>query len=144
MGPALNPRIARRGEAREYPLKDAENNNGYRIPALFASNANDENKIILGFRMMIDSDQNYGRSETNFEVEKSKWINIQLSQTNGLYEIEIDNKIVHSIVNSNPRQWEDVNFTLCKKYPYSENCALGQYRNLKVKLCQSELTRKGL
>ena len=94
--------------------------------------------------MMIDSDQNYGRSETNFEVEKSKWINIQLSQTNGLYEIEIDNKIVHSKVNSNPQQWENVNFTLCKKYPFSENCALGQYRNLQVKLCQSELTRKGM
>ena len=94
--------------------------------------------------MMIDSDQNYGRSGTNFEVEKAKWINIQLSQTNGLYEIKIDNKIVHRKFNSNPQQWEDVSLTLCTKYPYSENCALGQYRNLQVKLCQSELTRKGM
>ena len=74
---------------------------------------------------------------TKTKWNTGKWINLKLSQTNGLYEIRVENKLVHQVVNQTPRMWNNVKVVAGNTYNNNRFVpASGQYRDFKMKTCE--------
>ena len=73
---------------------------------------------------------NYGSTIKN-GVNTGKWINLKVSQTSGVIEIKVDNKLVKTGTNQSPQTWSNVNVVIGNTYD-KYKAAVGEYRNFEI------------
>ena len=62
------------------------------------------------------------------------WFNLKISQTNGFYEIKINDSSVQKATNPDPKKWTDVNVVIGNTYGNTLFVpALGYYRNFVIR-----------
>ena len=82
---------------------------------------------------MVGDDWNYYFSVVSDTVNKGDWFTLKMSQRDGLYNVKIDNELVHSVVNPSPKTWKNVKIVTGNTYGNSIFIpAVGEYRNLEV------------
>ena len=81
---------------------------------------------------------------TKAKWNTGNWINLKLSQTNGLYEIKVENVLVHKVVNKTPRKWNNVKIVAGNIYGRFGHYkpASGEYRNFKMNTCETAPIKK--
>ena len=72
-----------------------------------------------------------------------KWVNLKISQRESqatnkwIYEVQVDDKLVYSIPNSNPQKWSNVNVVMGNTYSNNlYESAQGEYRSFKLSSCK--------
>ena len=69
---------------------------------------------------------------TNYDWDS--WINLKVSQTEGMYEVKVDDVSVHTISNSNTQAWENVKIVMGNTNGWYIS-AIGEYRNFEFRSC---------
>merc|ERR1712048_852419 len=105
---------------------------GSRIPALWIGEGG-INHITCALDTGIGY-QNSGIYAFNvYDPEKKfntgDWVNVKLSQINGVFEYKVNGEIVHTAINSDPQTWTNVKVVMGNRYGGDYiKIALGQYR----------------
>ena len=104
---------------------------GSRIPAFWIGEG--------GFNHITCAlDQNTGIYSFNVDDSEKRfntgdWVNVKLSQINGVFEYKVNGEIVHTAINSDPQTWTNVKVVMGNRFGYHDRkIALGQYRNFKI------------
>ena len=63
---------------------------------------------------------------TFIKFNTGSWINLKISQNNKVYEIKVDDKLVHKEINSKPEAWSNV------KVVIGSPTGSGEYRNFEI------------
>ena len=63
------------------------------------------------------------------------WINLKIRQIHNIYEIKIDNKIVHRVVTFKPKKWRNVDLIIGNTYGTGKVLDIGKYRNFEINTC---------
>ena len=107
---------------------------GARVPALWIGEGG-FNHITVA----LDNNPNYAfnLNEPGEKFNTDSWVNVKLSQIDGVYEYKINNKVLHQKVNSNPQIWRNVKVVMGNRYgnPNSDSglqSAIGEYRNFRI------------
>ena len=103
---------------------------GSRIPALWIGEGG-FNHITCALNQLWNYNFNILDEKEKFNT--GNWINVRVSQINGVYEYKVDGKVLHTAVNSNPHTWKNVKVIMGNRYgKASVKTALGEYRNFRV------------
>ena len=108
---------------------------GSSIPAVWARSVPSKlNYAMLMIAHNVDANPNY---MYNIMVKSSanKWTNLKIRQINEIYEIKVDNKLVHRVANFNPRNWRNVDLTIGKTHGKQTFSDIGEYRNFEIITC---------
>ena len=81
----------------------------------------------------IDSSQSYKFNLTK-KANAGNWITLKISQTNGLYEIKVDYKLVYNKPNFGI--WKDVSLITGNTYGKENILAIVHYRNFEINTCK--------
>ena len=72
------------------------------------------------------------------KVNAGNWISLKISQMKGVYEIEVDYKIVYSITNVAPKTWTKV-YLITGNTNFNEKVLTTiHYRNFKINTCRTK------
>ena len=107
---------------------------GARIPALWIGEGG-FNHITVA----LDNNRNYAfnLNEPGEKFNTDSWVNVKLSQIDGVYEYKINNKVLHQKANSNPQTWENVKVVMGNRYATYKS-AIGEYRNFRINTSSSK------
>ena len=110
---------------------------GSRLPAVFIRK--DEGNIHVSYTTIgYTSNHAYDLPD---KFNTGNWFNLKLSQTNKVYEIKVDDKLVHTVTNSNSKAWSNVKIVMGNTYSINgiSNIlpAIGEYRNFDINSCPS-------
>ena len=105
---------------------------GSRLPAVFIRK--DEGNIHVSYTTIgYTSNHAYDLPD---KFNTGNWFNLKLSQTNKVYEIKVDDKLVHTVTNSNSKAWSNVKIVMGNTYGVSTILpAIGEYRNFDINSC---------
>ena len=104
---------------------------GARIPALWIGEG--------GFNHItcaLGSNANYhfNIDESDQKYNTGNWVNVKLSQINGVYEYKINGNVLHTAVNSNPQTWNNVKVVIGNTYDHvaCKHAVVGEYRKFQI------------
>ena len=90
--------------------------------------------------LMVEYDaytnQNYKQIHTK-KVNAGNWINLKISQMNGLHEIKIDYKLVYTQTNFTLKVWTNVYLVTGNNYGKQNFSTTVYYRNFKIETCKT-------
>ena len=108
---------------------------GSRIPAVWVRSVPSKlDYVMLMIANNINANPNY-LYNIIVESNANKWTNLKINQINKIYEIKVDNKPVHRVVNLNPRKWRNVDLTIGNTYGTGNISDIGEYRNFEINTC---------
>ena len=86
----------------------------------------------------FDNSQSYKYNITK-NVNANNWINLKISQISGIYEIEVDYKLVYNKSTSSlvPITWTNVNLVTGKDNGKGISQTIVYYRNFKINTCKT-------
>ena len=70
------------------------------------------------------------------KVNSNNWINLNLSQMKGVYEIKVDYKLIHNKFNFAPTTWTNVKLITGKTSGKENTSIVALYRNFKINTCK--------
>ena len=87
------------------------------------------------FMLMVDDKIHNNTSSYTYNITENfnNWINLKISQTNGVYEIRVDYKQVYNIPNSIPNTWYKASLVPRNETGYIP--VVGHYRNFDIITC---------
>ena len=109
---------------------------GSRVPAVFIEKAHPQVKLHVSYTPIGTKSNHVYNTQKNFNT--GNWINLKISQHNKVYEIKVDDKLVHKVTNPNPKSWSNVKVVMGNTYGTTfYSTALGDYRNFEIYTCSS-------
>ena len=72
------------------------------------------------------------------KVNSNNWINLNLSQMKGVYEIKVDYKLVYNKTNFVPTSWTNVKLITGKTSGKENTSIVALYRNFKINTCKTK------
>ena len=113
---------------------------GSRIPAVWLTNTGLSHPLWIGICNQI-GDYWCSWMETP-EIKTDQWVNLKIGQRESqatkewIYEVKVDDKIIHSISNWKPQEWSNVNVIMGNTYRNTlYEPAKGEYRSFKLSSC---------
>ena len=110
------------------------------IPAVWI--LKNQKEIYLHICNAVVDNHNYCFN-TQTKWNTGNWINLKLSQINGIYEIRVDNKLQHKVTNTQPRTWNNVSVVIGNSYASKKGKykpAVGEYQNFELDPCEKAAT----
>ena len=96
----------------------------------------DQSSFMLMITYGFETNKSYTHNVTN-KVSVGNWVNLKISQMNGIQEIKVDYKLVHRKANYLPKSWTNVNVIM-------GNTGIGNlstvvhYRNFEISTCKTK------
>ena len=72
------------------------------------------------------------------KVNSNNWINLNLSQMKGVYEIKVDYKLVYNKTNFAPTSWTNVKLITGKTSGKENTSIVALYQNFKINTCKTK------
>ena len=66
------------------------------------------------------------------DLDTNNWINLKISQSNGVFEIRLSDQLVRSGLNNHPKVWTNVDVVMGNTYGNNWGSATGEYRNFEI------------
>ena len=111
----------------------ADQTDGSRIPAVWIKAGPAD--VMLHITNMIATESNPVTHNYQYDLQAKSntgnWFNLKLSQKDGLYEIKIDDELVHSVLNTEPKTYTNVKLVTGNDYGWAIS-ANGDYRNFEL------------
>ena len=83
--------------------------------------------------MDTDTHYNFDIDESGEKFNTDNWVNVKLNQKDGVFEYKVNDKLVHTKVNSNPQTWKNVKVVMGNRYANAAyTAAIGEYRNFRI------------
>ena len=77
---------------------------------------------------------NYNFNSYGTKYNTGNWVNLKISQINGLYEVKIDGKLIHTANNAKTQTWQNVKVVIGNTYGnHAFQSSAGQYRNFEIR-----------
>ena len=111
----------------------------FHIPAVWIR-PNQKN-VMLMVAYNLDTNPHYAFNITT-RFNTGNWINLQMTQINGVFEIKVDYKKVYSIANSMPKKWRNVDLVTGNTNGTRYVLPIGYYRNFDIITCVRRKTMK--
>ena len=109
---------------------------GSRVPAVFIQKDQAQVKLHVSYTPFGTKSNHYYNFPNSFNT--GSFINLKISQNNKVYEIKVDDKLVHKATNPNPKSWSNVKVVVGNTYGKTfYSTALGDYRNFEIYTCSS-------
>ena len=109
---------------------------GLRVPAVFIQKDQAQVKLQVSYNPFGTKGNHYYDLPNSFNT--GSFINLKISQNNKVYEIKVDDKLVHKATNSYPKSWSNVKVVMGNTYGKTiYSTALGDYRNFEIYSCSS-------
>ena len=110
----------------------ADQSAGSRIPEVsFRQNQSD---IMLRVTYDLNTYPTFTHDITH-TFSTGNWINLQISQINGVYEIKVDYKQVYNTTINTPKKWRNVNLLMGNTYGTEYVSTVGHYRHFSIITC---------
>ena len=87
--------------------------------------------------MLMIAYKNYTYNITT-KVHEGNWINLKISQANGVQTIKLDYELVHNKTNSVPKTWSNVNLVTGNTNGMEKLSTVVHYRNFEIKTCKTK------
>ena len=100
----------------------ADQKPGSRVPAVFIQ----QDKAEVSYTPFGTESNHVFNFPTFIKFNTGSWINLKISQNNKVYEIKVDDKLVHKEINSKPEAWSNV------KVVIGSPTGSGEYRNFEI------------
>ena len=63
-----------------------------------------------------------------------RWVNLKISQVNGVYEVRIDDNLIHTANNAEAQIWRNVKVVIGNTYDnYAFKSSAGEYRKFEIR-----------
>ena len=111
---------------------------GSRIPSVYIfSHGSAElyftpNDKMDGFSHAIRQNNNLYYATIGLNLDTNNWINLKISQSNGVFEIRLNDQLVRWGTNINPKVWTNVDVVMGNTYGNQWESATGEYRNFEI------------
>ena len=111
----------------------------FHIPAVWIRP--NQTNVMLMVAYNLDTNPHYAVNITT-RFNTGNWINLQMTQINGVFEIKVDYKKVYSIANSMPKKWRNVDLVTGNTNGTRYVLPIGYYRNFDIITCVRRKTMK--
>ena len=106
---------------------------GSRIPAVWVRP--DQSNVMLMVAYSIKTNPTFTFNITT-KFNTGNWINLKISQINGIYEVKVDYRPVYRVSSSIYNTWNKVNLAIGDTYGTLHLSAVGYYRNFDIITCK--------
>ena len=108
---------------------------GSRIPTVWIRP--DQSSFMLMIAYIINTNQSYVYNITK-AVDAGNWINLKISQTNGIQEIKIDYELVYNKANTVSKTWTRMNLVTGNTNGNENLSTNVHYRNFEINTCKTK------
>ena len=95
----------------------------------------DQSNIMLMIAYNIKTSQSFKYNITK-KVNAGNWVNLQINQMSGVYEIKVDYELVYSKTMFVPKTWKNVNLVTGDINGKANISTVVHYRNFKIDTCK--------